>query len=540
MNTKHCKYLLLPLYWIAVVWIYGKGYKASLVDDGNAAIIDFISQGWGGMLNNYGMTSLYHFHDLVNNLWYLIFGLNGKAWFLLTASLHALNSWLIFINMKTFYKKCGLKYRYAIAWIGSLMFLLSPYQSENIVWAATHHYGFALLFFMIMMRLVLHINDTNFLIYGVAVAVLYVISLMTREETLVYPGVFVAMFAVVKFFNPATSLSVKRFFTAIVLPQALLIITYFLLTKLIKGHWIPHYGTTHIENITMANYVTTLLQYLVKQSFFVHFLDYPARDWVYGFIRDKTALSLAIAFLVLSAIVVLLFIRNKRAWMVFGSLCISMVILFLPVLNLYFMYLFRYENDRMGYFGSIMLYQIVPLVFFSLLPALAYVVVMGWLMIAVYYSNIAAASWQQAGTFYQHCLSTLPQRQGRLFFLNVPLKYKDIYIFRSVQRIRNAYQLYYRKDNLAQLKPVAWANFHSPNDKLEILCCANDSMKIILRHTQPSWWMRNELGATNYENEDCRFEVDEWGIGYTFKVKDRKPDDSFWVTTADGFKELKM
>ncbi len=534
MNSKYLKYLLLPLYWLAVVWLYHKGHKATLVDDGNAAIIDFIAQGWRGILNNYGMTSLYHFHDLVNNLWFLLFGLNEKAWFLLTATLHAVNSWFIFTNMSLFYEKCELKNGSIIAFAGSLMFLLSPYQSENIIWAATHHYGFALLFFMLMLNLLMRISESNLSRNAVLIGVLYVVSLTTREETLVYSGVFVAMFALLKLLNPATMISVRKFFGFIVAPQALLIVLYFVATKLIKGNWIPHYGTTHIENLSIGNYATTFLQYLIKQLAFIHFFDYPVRDMVYGLVREKTTVACAIALILLLFTAALLFFRNKRALLVFTSLTISMVVLFLPVLNLYFMYLFRYENDRMGYFGSIMLYQIVPLVLFSLLPALGYVVCAVWLMIALHFSTITAACWQHAGIFYHNCINTLPQREGRLFFLNVPLKYQSIYVFRKEQRIRNAYNLYHANDT-CHVNAIAWSLFHSPKDKLEIQHYSNDSIKVILRHSETSWWMQGDKGATNFENDDVRFEVDEWGIGYTLKVKNKKPDDSFWITTQHGF-----
>ncbi len=538
LQKNSLKILLLPLYWIAVVWLYHKGHTAALVDDGNAGLIDFEIEGWKGILNNYGMTSLYYFHDLINNLWYELFGLNTKAWFLLTATLHALNSWLIFLNMENFYQRCNLKHAGKIALFGSLMFLLSPYQSENIVWAATYHYGFALLFFMLMLRLILKLNEQNLLRSAVFIALLYCVSLTTREETLVFPGVFVVLFMLIKFFNPSTAVSLKKFFAFIVVPQAVFIVLYFVLTKLIKGNWIPHYGTTHIENLSAANYATTLLQYIAKHYGFIHFFDYDFRNSVYGFIQKKTALSFGIFAAVNFFFTALLFIRNRKAAFVFVGLWICAIVLFLPVLNLYFMYLFQYENDRMGYFGSIILYQIFPFVFFSLLPLLGYACCMAWLIFALHFSKITATCWQNAGHFYHNCINTLPQQNGRLFFLNVPLKYQSIYIFRSIQRIRNVYQLYHKRDNLEQLKPVAWTLFHSPDDKLEIHRLSNESIKVIVRANGISWWMHNEMGAQDYENDDCVFDVDEWGTGYSLTIKNPKPNDSFWIATPNGFRQF--
>ena len=538
LQRNYFNFLLLPLYWVAIVFLYHKGHTGALVDDGNAGLVDFALEGWAGIKHNYGMTSLYYFHDLVNNIWFEIFGLNTKAWFLLTASLHALNSWLIFINMKTFYQRCNLKHGGKIALFGSLMFLLSPYQSENIIWAATHHYGFALLFFMLILRLVLKLNKENLIQYSVLIILLYCVSLTTLEQTLVFPGVFVALFILMKFFNPSTAMPVKVFIVYVIIPQAILIILYFVSTKLIKGSWIPHYGSTHIENISLANCTATFLQFIVKHLGFIHFFDYGIRDEVYSFIVKKTTLSVAIFIAVNSILAIFLYIRNRKSAIVFAGLWVCAIVLFLPVLNLYFMYLFQYENDRMGYFGSIILCQIFPLVFFSLLPLLGYICCIAWLIFALHFSKIAVSCWQNAGHFYHNCVNTLPQQSGRLFFLNVPLKYQSIYIFRKAHRIGKVYQLFYNKHNSEQLKPVAWMLFHSPNDKLEIHQLTNHSIQVIVRANGVSWWMFNEFGALDYENDDCIFDVDEYGTGYTLTIKNPKPDDSFWITTGEGFQQF--
>lgn len=538
-QKKHFNLLLLPLYWIAVVCLYHKGHTGALVDDGNAGLVDFKIEGWKGMSNNYGMTSLYYFHDLVSNLWFELFGANTKVWFLLTATLHALNSWLIFINMKTFYQRCNLKHGEMIALFGSLMFLLSPYQSENVIWAATHHYGFALFLFMLMFKLLMNLRDDNAISSSLLLTLLFIISLITFEETLVFPGVLVVFFLLLKMFSLRT-VATSKFLLLSILPQALLILLYFTLTKIIKGNFVPHYGETHLENLSIDVYAATFLQYIFKHLGFIHFGDYGFREKIYDFIAERTILVVVsfIAFLSILTSVVALRI-GKRALIIVGLLIISVMFL-LPSLNLYFMYLFRLENDRLGYFGSVALYQIVPFVFFSILPYLGYLVSVVYLIVSVYLITMVVPCWRAAGEMYINCVNTLPKKEGRIFFLNVPLKYQEVYVFRKTKRLSDVYQLYHSIQNSERLKPIAWTQFHSENDTIQIERISENSVKVYLQMTGSSWWMWNELGASDYENSDCVFDVSDDGMSYTLAIKNKKIDDSFWITTKSGFHEYKL
>ncbi|MCS6819630.1 MAG: hypothetical protein NZ522_06720 [Chitinophagales bacterium] len=526
------------LFWIATFAIYFKAHPGSLVDDGHAAIVDFKTMGWRGFLNNYGMSSLYHVHDFINNIWYCLFGLNTKAWFALTASLHAINAWLLFCFIFYWLKKLSAKYFFEISVSGAALFLLSPYQSENIIWAATHHYGFAMLFFWILAFLTLNLNQENYKKNAFITYLIFSLSLLTREETLVYPGVLVTLFIVQKI-TQKSNLETKKYFTHFVLPFLLLIVLYFILTRIAKGHWIPHYGTTHIENISLRRWVSVFLQYCAKNLFLIHFFNLPIRESIYIEIIEKHVWKLTVIVVLVLVIIMRFFLRNNRQKLIFGFLSFSVLILTLPVLNLYFMYIFPYENDRMSYFFGLFFFPLVAYMLFTIFKRFALTIILPALVLFLVLDNRKALCWQQAGSFFFNCVNSLPdQPQGRMFFLSIPLKYQGVYAFRSINRIENAIMLADKKVSKHQLIGIAWAEFSHPSDNVLVEKINESEYAVALQLKKGSWLMQNEMGATDRETKDYIFNITDANCCYRLKIKQKLPDDSFWIIKNGKFAPL--
>ena len=63
--------------------------------------------------------------------------------------MHFINASLAYILFKSLYTAFSIKYAKHIALAGAALFLLSPYQTENVLWAATIHYSIALTFLLV-------------------------------------------------------------------------------------------------------------------------------------------------------------------------------------------------------------------------------------------------------------------------------------------------------------------------------------------------------------------------------------------------------
>jgi hypothetical protein len=142
--SKNFPIFLFIVSWIFVFAIYFPGYKAMLIDDGISGLWEFKKWGFSGYLYSYGMKSFYYGYFGFLAILYFLFGTNPLGWFIVFSFLHALNTTFIFKAFQKLYTAFALQNGLWIALLGSILFLVSPYQSENIIWAATSHYSLTL------------------------------------------------------------------------------------------------------------------------------------------------------------------------------------------------------------------------------------------------------------------------------------------------------------------------------------------------------------------------------------------------------------
>jgi hypothetical protein len=206
------------------------------------------------------------------------------------------------------------------------------------------------------------------------------------------------------------------------------------------------------------------------------------------------------------------------------------------------MVMFPFENERLGYFGSVMLYQVFALTLFSISVYFGYLVASCYLLFSIHEIRNTTQHWKNAGAFFERCITTLPEhKKGRIFLLSIPLKYQDIYAFRSTERITYAYQLVHKKEYTDRLIPVAWTTFYSPSDSILVEQTDSNTLNVSIKTKGTSWWMQEGgLGSTPIENEDFIFHVDQWGLGYTLNIKHLKQEDCFYYISNNQFKAFKL
>ena len=531
--------ILFCAYWLAGFLVYHKASNASLIDDGIAGLVKFENMGWGGFLNSFGFTSLYYFHDLFNLLAYLIVGKSSFGWFIIMISFHCFNAALGFIVFRKFYSILEISHASAIAILGSLLFLLSPYQTENVVWAATLHYSIALSIFLLNALLLFRnlaagVIETKTVLIVIG---LFTVSLMTLEISLVFPFAYFCL-AIPVLWNKKSSVIFREFISRFFLPLLVIIFIYFIATRIIKGHWIPHYGATHLQNNTVQLYSTAIARYSIKLLAFMHFSNYPFRESVYVFCEKwKVALVLELLFVAVSFFALRFFNRKKEA-VIFISLILLSLILLLPSLHMYFMYLFNTENDRLSYFFSLGLYQLIPFILIQFSFSIGIIASLAYSFFGLHFLNQQINKWYEAGTIHAKCIDSFVWMEAsKIYVLNAPTNYNGVYEFRNNERLPYALDFFNKYKDREKIVQVLSSNYTGLNDST-IVRIENDSTLHITLVNTGGWLMNEFVGASNYDSENFKVDIENGGSYHvTFHHKDSNA--AYIYSSGNGFYKVK-
>ncbi len=219
------------LFYLITCIIYFRAAGTHFLDDTLSWMYFFIQQGWGGFYNSFDFTSLYWGHDLIYNSAYILFGTSKWPWFFLLTGLHVLNAFMGFVFTKKILERNNIKFSVEIALAGALLFLLSPHQTENVVWGATMHYGFSMVLmwagFIVYERFLLFKKAHHLIVFYL----LFMCALITLEISLMFPGLYFIVFTFL--WGPAAKKELKRHIKFIVIPMAIIILLYFLINNAI-------------------------------------------------------------------------------------------------------------------------------------------------------------------------------------------------------------------------------------------------------------------------------------------------------------------
>jgi hypothetical protein len=535
---KHVNLLYFAGCFVALFLIYFSAHSAMLIDDGISGIWEIKMQGLQGYLKSYGFENFYYGHYGIVAVLYFLFGLHAMGWYIFFVAMHALNATLIFSFCKKLFQNSMLPRQATIMALGSsFLFLLSPYQSENIIWAATSHYGvtcFVLLAGMLLLvQKMAEPGRTPYVVFHL----LFAFAILTLEISFLFPVIWTALFLLYKRFDK-NEIPIGQFILKFLLPQIALVFIYCLFHKIYFQTWIPHDRAGADTGFSIAHSLTTLSQQMLKLFGFVHFLPHSAREAIYSSLLHWKKVLLVL--IVLSGgISFWLYRKELKTFYTALFLMGAALLMYLPFMRLYFMYLSRIENDRYNYFASVFLFMLLSYLLFQVNRKLSYGMISAYLIAFVICLFPVVSARKHSAILHHDYLAQLPvtDTAGHLYLLNVPASCKDAYVFRAVGRTGIAYQTIYNKSIFEKIVQIAWYNAQSENDDFEAKIMSDSSYQVQIK-TNGSWWMYQSIGASDMENDLFRFTLDQWG-GYvlTFK-KQPAPNDLILLYDQGRFVNL--
>jgi len=538
MQMRHHIFRFI-LFWIITGIVYRNAWGNQFIDDFLTGYVEFEERGWLAMVDSLGFTSLYYGKDLISLSFYEVFGLNKWAWWLLFTGMHALNAFLGSGFIQNILERNQINHARLISSSGALLFLLSPYQTENVVWGATMHYGISMILMWLGFFLYSSFLETKKLWQLVLFYFVFAYSLLTLEISLVFPGLYFMVFA----FLWNSSFNRNEFIghiTRIVFPMGVMIILYFIATKIIKGVFIGHYGSeTHANSLLSFAAAGTCLQYFTKLFGYIHFLGYTKREAVYEFLKNPVVI---ISFY--SIIVVLLFYffkKHKRNTIMAGILFVMSLICLLPVSNMYFMYLNEVENARLSYFASYFAFTLLALLLSFIGKKILFVSVVVFSCLNIYLLKDIINRWEVANEIQYNALATFQwENSEKVFILNQPCYYKGVYVFRNRTRFIRALKFFKKQNLQEQIMEVAWTNRFALTDNVAVEALNNTDVKVTLNEWGRWFWV-NGIGASNYSTDYFSVEFDEWNHSYVVHFK--KPinsNEAVIYYTPEGWKKVDM
>ncbi len=524
----------LFFYYIVAVLFFWNTTGTSFVDDSLEWIVSYMKQGWRGYMHSYDMTSVYYLHDLFSNLMYDSFGKNNVLWYIIILFFHSSACYYLYKYIYLILSDNDRKNARWIAIVSSFIFLCGAYNTENIFWIATYHYEVSIFYlFVSLFKIAEQKGELTkrqyWYIFGV-----FPFMLTMHEISFFFP---IAFFATIVYYQwNMVRLKLKNWI-AFLIPYGIAGFVVLIMTKIVKGSFIPHYGVSHVKDHNLYNFFYTLYCYIAKHFLFIHNLEFRLREKIYDVdIKTMIILFIGILFLILATIYVL---RKRLYKMKDYYLIIFLLLLFyLPVSNMYFFWHFPIQNDRLGYYLSAFAFVLFSIWSISNLGQIGKLITVLFMLANLFFFRINIHNIEESIYFTEKIAvnSYKPYLDKCPIILNLPYNYKGFYSFRKIFRFESSMYFYFQKD----IKFIYTTSmpFFSPTDSVETEKLSDSTYKIRLR-APGAWLMKESLGGLDYQNDQVKVDYSDDNQEATILIKNFNNNPILYCTGNRGFVELK-
>ena len=572
-NKNNYLNLLFPLLAFLLYWITK---DAKFTSDFYSWIGTYDEQGMGGLANGFGDPGLHPIYHLATFTMYRLFDLNSFPWFVVFVGLHSLNAILIFNVFGRMLQSISIDHSRSIAFVAALFFLLSPYQTETVVWGATIHYLISVGFCLGSIGFFVHyfyrtkkwseetdenhvhklkptaaeiadLNNANplydsnrfLLLLGLGSFVCFMLALYALEVALMLPLILVGFLAFIYFWQYSLP-KVLKAFSVFVLPQFVGIFLFFLHQKLKLGQWIGHYGASTHLNITPEIIGSTISRYLLKFGTFFRYLPIDGKNKAYyglGLPQPGWAMFGLVVLLIVVSLVLIFGFRKKKKTKIVLAFFFTFVAALGTVINLETTSLLDIQSDRYGYFASVFFYLLLSSTFFFFFKRVAWTISLFWLILSTFLLINTNKDWKAAGIVTNELIKKYEWFDGRrVYVMNLPDNLKGAYVFRN--GFRESLEKHHNRKVEARIIRTIWYNWQDAEDCVPVTVTGPNSAKSGLVDGK-KWWIHYGAGANSYDNETQQLIKEGQAYSMIFKEFDPNKDVVIYPCGTE-WKQLEM
>lgn len=496
-------------------------------------VTDFIGfeQGYDkcGYFHIYDCANLKNFRYLQHLFSYILYETAGSDtiyWYLLYTLAHGAASTAIYVFLKTLFKPYISRSAF-LAFISGFLFLVSPYQSEVVVWKVCIQYCVVVItVFFSLYILMIDLQKPN-KSHPFLVMFLFLFGLFSLEQTVILPF---AMFLLVGFYWIGSQYLnfKKRFFSYYFIPQLLCVIGFFSLSKIFYGKWVMHYGAKSFVHLISFETLGKIYTYFFKPLFLIR--EWP-HEWKTHFVQLMESPYFNIPFTVILLFLLIYLIYDYTKGRIMSGILSLLIMLYvlsiLPVVQLYMTMLLRMEGDRLGYVSSAFVFSILVLSLNTLKPnfknTLLFLVIVANLGYAFFY----AFTWSQSKKVMDQYLDSFNNTgSNKIFVLAIPDNYKGFLEFRRYgdeSGLEEALQYRKKSTYAGRIIEIVQFNQMTLQDGVKV-SEVNDSTLHIEFSQYGNWFWREGIGASDHETSDFNFDLMDWGYNVVLRKFDRNKD----------------
>ena len=543
---KNTNFQIYIVFLSLTIGFYGITYKAGFVTDFLGWMHQFDNYSFKTIINgeNYQIKSLYQVTQLMLYLMTKLFRMSPIPWFILFSNLFAINAFLLYKLFEKIFKKINLEGGKSIAFIGILLFMLSPYQAEVMVWRASFHYLTSFTMMLSIVHLALKYVENPNPKYAYVACGIFFCSIFTLEYFLFTPFV-VLIILIFWHLNFANSFDFRktalRFFA---IPLSI-IGFYFILQRFLNGKWLAH-GRDNDKTLLSPETFGAYGKYVTKHIFFARHLEHSTKERLFNFF-DTPSVSWSILLAVVLITAFCLIFRDKlsaKGKLIFLNFSLFSILIY-PVLNLYFAWILLSENDRYCYMPSAFLCVGFALALSYFPKPVFYAVTLlylGFSSILLIKTN--RIWWKSEKVMSKYMGDFSWENLDDVFILAAPDNYSGIPMLRSdgvASNLKEGVETERRHLIKTKIHDVMLYNMTTPWDGVNVRVDSSNVI-IVTLNQWGNWWFRKGIGAEDYETEDyiVKSNYDGGGRNYKLILKNSKPNRKFIFQVGDTMKEVDM
>lgn len=473
--------------------------------------------------------SLYYF-------FYSLFGITPSYWITVSLALHVLNAFLVYIIAKQILTALKIPRGSIPAFFSALIFLISPYQTEDVLWvpisfARPLHACVTLAGIYFLINYLLNPSSKKI---G-AIHFLFLLGLFSYELTIIFPLIYLILFVLFRILN-ASELNPKKFFLQIIAPQLFFISVYFLVCKLVSGHWFWHGGT--FEDITQtSDYSKTLLKYFAKFFLFYRYFPVGQMDDILRTLSGNNLATALLCFFMLALFALFFWklIKIKKEYGYFlSALFLCFIISLLPVLPLDSSFLKNIYPDRYGYLSSVFFYLFLTSSVFFLLRKIAVPVLVGYVVLCWILLMKTIPVWNSANDYCNRLIENYKPflKYDNVYVLNIPSYYKGVIAFRSGFPEEIFFK--HNKSPIEKIRIISGSYEDATADSLLSVSINGDTVEVKGISKKTPYFSIDGGWAKSYDTDEYTVTFDSTGCSYSLLLKQEIPENSAFIYPSNG------
>ncbi len=522
------------LYAVLTLVLYYPTRYAGFTSDFTGWQENFETQGVAGIPRAFDYHGLHHVFLAIYYTLYRLFHIRGIPWYLLFALFHALNAALMYRLFRHLFARLEIPSGRQVALMGTLFFLVNPFQAEVLVWKTCLHYLMALFFLLTVLWEEVRYLESGQVRHLYIAHLVFFVSLFSLELSYVTPLFSLALVLFVHSTYVAKAL--RQSLVRVVAPQFVLLALFFGLNKLVLGEIVGHYGTERHLLLKPTDFLAGIYRYTLKYVTFGRFWDFHKEMKMYDFVSQPVFVW------PVTALLVVLFVRFLLTWQqrkartqVAWFLAAGWVIGLLPVANLFFTVLLLGNNDRYGYYASGFLLTLFALGLYGIrYRPLRNALLSAWLITNVVLQQRLAYIWRVNGVLHDELLANFDfPPDENILILSLPDDNNGLLLFRmysSTGVLVDDLRYHSGKVHRGEIRAVAMYNVMDLGDGVQVIARDSTTLEVFFKQWGNWWWMETLGAPRQMENDLFKFKLIPGGYRLTFK----RPPDEYTLIYQDG------